>query len=169
VATEIERKFLVRELPDLSGAEGEPMVQGYLRADAGGSVRLRITGSGAILNVKGPSQGSRRLEFEYPVPVADARQMLDALAVGHPVEKIRYRLDHGGHTWELDVFSGHNEGLVIAEVELDDADQAPSVPAWGAGEVTDDERFYNAYLARRPFQEWPDRASFRSAAADPRR
>ena len=119
MAVEIERKFLVARLPDLQGVEAEPMVQGYLRADAGGSVRLRITGAGAWLNVKGPGEGSRRLEFEYAVPPEDAREMLDALAVGHPVEKVRYRIEHAGYVWELDVFSGENEGLVIAEVELD--------------------------------------------------
>ena len=169
MATEIERKFLVRELPALGAATGEPMVQGYLRADSGGSVRLRITDGGAVLNVKGPARGSQRLEFAYPVPVADARRMLDALAVGHPVEKVRYRLEHRGFIWELDVFSGRNEGLVVAEVELDDADQTPPLPAWARDEVTGDERFYNAYLTRQPFAEWPDRADFICEDAGPRR
>ncbi len=154
MGTEIERKFLVRKLPDLHGVDGEPMVQGYLRADAGGSVRLRLTGAGAMLNVKGPSRGSQRLEFEYQVPAADARQMLEELAVGSPVEKVRYRLDHRGHTWELDVFSGRNDGLLLAEVELDDPEVSPPLPAWVGEEVTEDPRYYNASLALRPFAEW---------------
>lgn len=154
MATEIERKFLVRYLPELGGADGEPMVQGYLRADAGGSVRLRITGAGAMLNVKGPSEGRQRLEFEYPVPAADAREMLDALAVGSPVEKVRYRLEYAGYTWELDVFSGRNAGLVVAEVELESTEAEPELPAWVGEEVTDDPRYYNASLARRPYEDW---------------
>lgn len=152
--TEIERKFLVRELPDVGGMDGEPMVQGYLRADAGGSVRVRITGDGAMLNVKGPSEGSSRLEFEYPVPPEDAREMLDALAVGVPVEKVRYRIEESGYVWELDVFSGRNEGLVIAEVELDDPDARPPLPDWVGEEVTGDARYYNAALTRAPYDTW---------------
>lgn len=154
MATEIERKFLVRRLPDLAGLDGQPMVQGYLRADASGSVRLRITGGGACLTVKGPTRGNARLEFEYPVPAADAREMLAALAVGSPVEKVRYRIEHQGHTWELDVFSGSNDGLVLAEVELRSADERPPLPDWVGREVSDDTRFYNASLARTPFVGW---------------
>lgn len=154
VGTEIERKFLVRRLPDLSGLDGDPMVQGYLRADAGGSVRLRITGGGAWLTVKGPTRENVRLEFEYPIPAEDARAMLDTLAVGSPVEKVRYRLNHEGYLWELDVFSGANEGLVIAEVELERPGDQPPLPGWIGTEVSGDERFYNASLAREPFSRW---------------
>lgn len=151
---EIERKFLVDGLPELDGVPAEPMVQGYLRADAGGSVRLRITGAGAWLNVKGPGAGSRRLEFEYPVPPEDAREMLDALAVGHPVEKVRYRIEHAGYLWELDVFSGANDGLVVAEVELAHEDDAPPLPPWVGREVTGEARYYNASLTRTPYRDW---------------
>lgn len=159
MATEIERKFLVRRIPDLTGLDGQPMVQGYLRADRRGSVRLRITGDGAFLTVKGPTRNNARLEFEYPVPAEDARSMLDALSVGHSVEKVRYRIDDQGYTWELDVFAGRNEGLVLAEVELDDPGAAPPLPDWIGREVSGDPRFYNAFLARQPFRSWPDRPS----------
>lgn len=152
---EIERKFLVRQLPKLQSLEGDAIVQGYLRADAGGSVRLRITGDGARLTVKGPNRGIRRLEFEYPVPPEDARLMLDALPVGAPVEKVRYRIAHQGFTWEVDVFSGRNEGLVVAEVELVSEDDEPPVPDWVGAEVTGDVRFLNASLAQTPFLDWP--------------
>ena len=152
---EIERKFLVRSLPDVESLEGDPIVQGYLRADAEGSVRLRITSAGARITVKGPTRGIRRLEFEYPVPPEDARQMLDALAVGSLVEKVRYRITHEAFTWELDVFSGRNEGLVLAEVELDSEDDQPPLPEWIGAEVTGDARFINASLARKPFRDWP--------------
>ena len=154
MATEIERKFLVQRLPDLAGLEGEPMVQGYLRADPEGSVRVRITGEGATLTIKGPTRGNTRLELEYPVPAEDARAMLDALSVGSAVEKVRYRIGHEGYVWELDVFSGDNEGLVVAEVELDRADEQPPLPDWVGMEVSGDERYFNASLAREPFRRW---------------
>jgi adenylate cyclase len=151
---EIERKFLVRRLPELEPLDGAPIVQGYLRADASGSVRVRITGEGACLTVKGPSRGIRRLEFEYPVPAEDARHMLEALALGALVEKVRYRVSCEGFVWEVDVFSGRNEGLVIAEVELETEDDQPPVPEWVGAEVSGDARFLNANLARKPFLDW---------------
>jgi adenylate cyclase len=153
---EIERKFLVRRLPNLAGLDGEPIVQGYLRADAEGSVRLRITGRGARLAVKGPTLGLRRLEFEYPIPPEDARQMLDALVLGALVEKVRYRIAHESFTWELDVFSGRNEGLVLAEVELADESDDPPLPDWLGAEVSGDLRFFNSSLAHSPFRDWPE-------------
>lgn len=159
MAREIERKFLVTRLPDLAGVDGQPMVQGYLRADADGSVRLRITGDGAVLTVKGPSRGNTRLEFEYDVPDADAREMLEALAVGVPVEKVRYRIPHEGYVWELDVFSGSNGGLVVAEVELEDPEDEPPRPDWLGREVSGDPRYYNASLAWEPFSGWPERSA----------
>lgn len=154
MAIEIERKFLVRRRPDLAGVSGNPMVQGYLRADAGGSVRVRISGTAAYLTVKGPSRDGARLEFEYPVPPDDAREMLAAVAIGQVVEKVRYCIDHQGFTWELDVFGGRNEGLMIAEVELDDPAAQPPLPDWVGREVTDDARYYNAYLARHSYADW---------------
>lgn len=156
MATEIERKFLLRRLPDLEGVVGEPMVQGYLRADAGGSVRLRIGAAGAWLTIKGPRHGLARLEFEYPVPDADAREMLAALGVGEAVEKVRYRIEYRGFVWELDVFGGRNEGLVTVEVELPGVDVQPPLPDWLGEEVSDDDRYGNAYLSRHPFRDWRD-------------
>lgn len=132
------------------------MVQGYLRADAGGSVRVRITGAGALLNIKGPARGISRAEFEYAIPPADARVMLDTLCVGRPIEKVRYRISHADHVWELDVFSGDNQGLVVAEVELAREDDAPEIPGWVGREVTGEARYYNAALALYPFCQWQE-------------
>jgi len=154
VGKEIERKFLVRQLPDLTGADSVVMVQGYLRADAHGSVRVRISSAGAYLTIKGPGRNLSRLEFEYPVPAEDAREMLDALSVTATVEKVRYRIDHQGYVWELDVFSGSNEGLVLAEVELEDPSEHPPLPEWVGREVSDDARYFNASLARQPYRQW---------------
>lgn len=155
MGTEIERKFLVRQVPDVSTLEGDPIVQGYLRADPAGSVRIRLTGGGARLTVKGPTRGRSRAEFEYDIPAEDARQMLE-LCQGSLVEKVRYRLPHAGHVWELDVFSGRNEGLVVAEVELEEESVEPELPDWLGPEVTGDPRFYNASLSRSPVAEWRD-------------
>lgn len=154
MGVEIERKFLVRRLPDLEAFTGEPLVQGYLRADAGGSVRLRITPTGAVLTVKGPARGIRRTEYEYPVPAEDARHMLDEMALGTLVEKVRFRIPWHGHVWEVDVFAGRNAGLVVAEIELADEKVQPELPEWLGREVTDDHRYLNSSLTRAPYDTW---------------
>jgi adenylate cyclase len=117
-------------------------------------VRVRIAGDEAWLTIKGPARGLRRSEFEYAIAAADARQMLDTLAVGEPVEKTRYCLDYQGYLWELDVFEGRNAGLVVAEVELDDPAESPPLPPWLGREVTGDPRYLNARLAFEPFCQW---------------
>jgi adenylate cyclase len=158
---EIERKFLV-----ISGAwrtdaaRTVRMAQAYLNdlatLDAGAmnvSVRVRIQGDGAFLNMKSREPGTTRQEFEYPIPVDDARALL-ALAVGGRIEKIRHYVDYGGRTFEVDEFLGDNAGLVVAELELDDADAAFERPGWLGDEVTDDVRYYNLALASRPYSSW---------------
>lgn len=155
MAIEIERKFLVaddrwRALAD----DGCPMRQGYLASDPRSSVRLRISGDAAYLNIKGATVGAQRLEFEYPVPLADAEVMLDQLCSGPLVEKRRHRLQAGAHVWEIDVFSGDNEGLVVAEIELGAVDEPFERPAWLGEEVTEQTRYYNACLVRRPYNTW---------------
>jgi adenylate cyclase len=133
-------------------------VQGYLAHSETVTVRVRVAGELATLTLKGASSGISRSEFEYSVPVADALQMLDELAVGPVIDKVRHLIPVGGHTWELDVFAGDNTGLVMAEVELAAADEPFDVPTWAGVEVSNDERFYNVNLAARPFQQWADEA-----------
>jgi len=153
---EIERKFLVRNDGWRAGnPTGERLRQGYLVAEPDRSVRVRLLPDGARLTVKGASRGATRSEFEYPIPSQDARQMLDALCLEPLLEKTRYRVDHEGHTWEVDCFHGANEGLVVAEIELAAEDEAFERPAWLGEEVTDDARYLNANLFRHPR---PDRA-----------
>lgn len=154
MADEIERKFLVPRLPPLHGVEGRRLVQGYLRADEDASVRVRIAGDAAFLTVKGPARGLRRAEYEYPIPVQDAERILRDLCIAAPVEKVRYRLEHAGYLWELDVFEGRNAGLVVAEVELDDPAEEPPRPPWVGEEVSGDPRYLNARLAFEPFADW---------------
>lgn len=157
MATEIERKFLVKDegwrpLAD----DGTTMEQGYLCADRVRTIRLRLMDSSARLTIKGASQGISRSEYEYDIPVDDAREMLDALCVHEPIAKTRYRVRNGAHIWEVDVFEGANAGLVLAEVELGSVDEEIDMPGWVGEEVSDDERYFNAYLSRQPFSHWPD-------------
>lgn len=150
---EIERKFLVADDSWESDAgEGLLCRQGYLSSGDGSTVRVRIMGHHAFLTIKGPTDGISRSEFEYDIPIADAEAMLSMC--GELVEKIRYFIPFAGMHWELDVFSGSNDGLVMAEVELDAEGQHIEFPDWAGKEVTGDHRYYNAYLAEHPFSQW---------------
>ena len=158
---EIERKFLVSGDDWRSEAHKVvPMAQGYLNdigmVDSGAmntSVRVRIEGEAAFLNIKSRELGASRQEFEYPIPVADARALL-ALAVGGLIDKRRHYVEHAGHTWEVDEFLGDNAGLVVAEIELESADEAFDMPAWADVEATHAQRYYNLALASRPYAHW---------------
>ena len=163
MGVEIERKFLVvgdgwRE----AAREVLPMAQGYIndmgamdRGEQKASVRVRIQGDAAFLNLKSRELGHTRQEFDYPIPVADARALL-ALCVGGVVDKRRHYVEHEGHLWEVDEFLGDNAGLVVAEIELDHADEAFVKPAWIGKQVTDAARYYNLALASRPYSAWTD-------------
>ena len=155
---EIERKFLIRAG---SGNQwrgdviGTPYVQGYLSRERGRTVRVRIAGPKAYITIKGEVQGISRAEFEYAVSVEDARAMLP-LCDGPLVEKTRHLIPHEGHVWEVDVFHGENEGLIVAEIELKDEGEAISLPGWVGSEVTGDPRYYNSSLSRHPYREWEE-------------
>lgn len=149
---EIERKFLVSDASVVAGRSGQRLVQGYLVLGPT-SVRVRIADDEAWLTIKGAAQRNVRAEFEYPIPIADANAMI-ALAVAPPIEKVRYRIRHAAHVWEVDVFAGANAPLVIAEVELETPDERVDLPPWVGREVTDDPRYLNARLTERPFGAW---------------
>ena len=156
MAREIERKFLVAGNGWRAGARGVSYRQGYLSvgADAGCTVRARIAGERAFLTVKGPAVAGARDEYEYPIPLADAAEMLERLCAGGSVEKRRHRIPFAGHTWEVDEFTGENAPLVVAEVELDRIDADVALPPWVGLEVTEDPRYTNGALARHPFSRW---------------
>ncbi len=154
MGSEIERKFLVSGDGWRAGAQGLLYRQGYLSTDPARAVRVRLAGEYGWLTVKGSPEGLRRAEFEYPIPVDDARQMLDRLCRRPLIEKVRHRLRHAGKTWEVDEFLGENLGLVVAEVELEDPDEAIDLPDWVGGEVSDDPRYTNAALVDNPFCRW---------------
>ena len=153
MGTEIERKFLVRE-GAWREAGAETYRQGYLSTVKERTVRVRTINDKGYLTVKGVSVGASRLEFEYEIPVADADELLDSLCERPLIEKKRYKLDHGGLTWEIDVFFGDNEGLVVAEVELQSEDQLFERPEWVREEVTNDSRYFNANLISNPYSGW---------------
>jgi CYTH domain-containing protein len=159
--TEIERKFLVS--PDWSPSAkvartGVRLQQGYLVASPEKSVRVRASASKAWLTIKGASDVSKgsleRLEFEYAIPLGDAQLILTQLCQQPVIDKTRYSQNVHGLTWTIDVFTGENVGLVLAEVELDHAEQQVSLPNWVTQDVSNDGRFSNAYLANHPFQHW---------------
>jgi CYTH domain-containing protein len=154
MAKEIERKFLVASPEWQASAEAEiRILQFYLVASAGRSVRVRIKdGGSAALTLKFGGQGRERDEFEYPIPLSDALELMD-FAVGRVIEKTRHHVRHGDHLYEIDVFGGALAGLVVAELETPDDVPAEDLPRWLGREVTSDARFYNASLAHHGLPE----------------
>ncbi|OQX72708.1 MAG: adenylate cyclase [Campylobacteraceae bacterium 4484_4] len=155
MATETERKFLLKD-DSWPKENGVLYMQGYLSTDPERVVRVRVAGEKGYLTIKGKSRGISRLEFEYEIPREDALQMLEKLALKPIISKYRYKVPYRGFVWEIDRFLGENEGLVIAEVELEDPSQIPPLPPWVGKEVTGDERYYNASLISRPYREWKE-------------
>ena len=152
---EIERKFLVRNDAWRALAQSESRIrQGYLATTGTLTVRVRLTEESAYLTLKGPPLGLVRSEFEYQIPPADGEALLRELAILPVVEKVRYRIPCGQHHWDLDVFTGDNAGLVLAEIELTREHEPFDLPDWAGLEVTGDPRYSNANLARRPFKQW---------------
>lgn len=127
--------------------------QGYICMEKERTVRVRV-GEKGYLTIKGVSRGISRDEFEYEIPLDDAEEMLVTLCHKPPIEKVRYEIPHASLTWEVDVFEGENEGLVLAEVELDHEDTQVDLPDWVGLEVTGDPRYNNASLVTQPFSKW---------------
>lgn len=157
MASEIERKFLVKDESWRESARDPLSIrQGYIVGSSKASVRVRVAGNRAWLNMKSATAGITRAEFEYEIPTADAEQILKALCVRPLIEKIRYFVDHVGHRWEVDVFEGENTGLVVAEIELRSEDESFERPPWAGKEVSDERRYYNASLVERPYSLWKE-------------
>ncbi|WP_020655984.1 CYTH domain-containing protein [Massilia niastensis] len=154
MGVEIERKFLLTG--DDWRALGEPVLlrQGYLCTDPMRTVRVRIEGAQGVLTIKGKSVGATRGEWEYPIPLAEAAELLDRLCERPLIEKTRRRIAHAGFVWEVDEFLGENAGLAVAEIELPAEDTVFDKPAWVGQEVTGDQRYYNSSLSRTPYSRW---------------
>lgn len=153
---EIERKFLVKGDAWRKMVSGEVYRQGYLSSTKERTVRVRTAGTNAYLTIKGINLGATRLEYEYPIPLKDANEMLDKLCLRPLIEKTRYRINYRELTWEVDEFRAENEGLIIAEVELSDENQEIELPEWIGREVTGDAKYYNANLVRYPYSQWKE-------------
>lgn len=154
MAQEIERKFLVTDDRWRGAASGQARYrQGYLANSSTCSVRVRVSDDEAHLNIKSATLDIVRSEYEYAIPLAEGEELL-ALCEDALVEKRRYFVEYGGLTWEIDVFEGENEGLVVAEIELERVDQEFARPTWLGEEVSQDARYYNVYLARHPYRRW---------------
>ena len=151
---EIERKFLVKGDTWRALAKGRHYRQGYLNSAKERTVRVRTIDERAFLTVKGPNSGITRAEFEYEIPLEDARAMLEALAEKPLIEKTRYKIAMGGHVWEVDEFEGENAGLIVAEIELGSENEAFEKPEWIGEEVSGDPRYYNSSLIAHPYRTW---------------
>lgn len=153
MGVEIERKFLTKNDNWRHSATSScRMKQGYLN-EIGNTIRIRLAGDRAFLTIKGKTKGISRLEFEYEVPVSDAEQLF-TLCQTPSVEKIRHKVPFEGHIFEVDEFLGQNEGLTVAEVELNSENEDVSLPEWIGEDVTADKRYRNTHLAKKPFKQW---------------
>lgn len=153
--TEIEKKFLLKDDTWRDQVKQSRKIrQGYLGHIARASVRIRLEGDRANINIKSADLAMVRQEYEYPIPVEEALEMLDNLCESPQIDKIRYLVDYAGHTWEIDEFFGDNAGLLVAEIELGAEDEAFARPDWLGKEVTDDGRYYNVNLVQNPYSNW---------------
>lgn len=152
---EIERKFLLKndDWRNLS-QEVQHYQQGYIRTKNHSTVRVRIAGEKGYLTLKGKSKGMTRSEYEYEIPLEQAREILQELCDQPPISKNRYKLYLGENLWEIDEFLGDNQGLILAEIELKDEKQTLELPQWIKKEVTTDARYYNSNLALNPYKNW---------------
>ena len=155
MANEIERKYLIindawKALAD----DGMQIIQGYMGSNEKSSIRIRINGDKANLNIKSKTIGIKRSEYDYKIPLKEAKEMLETLCDKPLIEKTRYHVKHENNVWEIDVFAGENEGLIVAEIELDATDETFNLPDWIGEEVSNDPRYYNICLVTHPFKQW---------------
>jgi CYTH domain-containing protein len=155
MAVEIERKFLVdhEKWQQLAKPDAMHFRQGYIFSDEKKTIRVRVTDTEAYITIKGSTAGFSRSEFEYTIPKADGVQLLDSFAASE-LEKYRYCITYAGKLWEVDEFLGNNQGLLMAEIELDSENEEFDLPPWATTEVTGDKRYYNSYLSSNPFKSW---------------
>jgi len=151
---EIERKFLVKGDSWRELGSSQFYHQGYILTENQSTVRVRIIGEKGYLTLKGKTEGMTRSEYEYEIPVEEAREILQQLCDAPQIQKNRYKIYVDNLLWEVDEFLGDNAGLIIAEVELKDEQQVINLPQWLGEEVTGDERYYNSNLSKFPYKNW---------------
>jgi len=155
MALEIERKYLVdhKKWNELHKPSGKLYRQGYLTTDENKTIRVRLTDSNAHLTIKGKTKGATRNEFEFEIPLSEATQLLDSFTESE-LSKTRYEIHHKEKVWEVDVFHDANDGLIVAEIELNNEDEHFELPDWVTKEVTDEPKYYNSNLTLLPFKKW---------------
>ncbi|MDO4771133.1 CYTH domain-containing protein [Porphyromonas sp.] len=159
MGVEIERKYLIKPSATLPPPERILTIkQGYIRKNAGVSVRIRISNDKGYITIKGSKGSGRlsRLEYEYEIPLQDAEELLSMCSDG-VISKNRYHIRHEGMLWEVDYFEGDNAGLVLAEVELPTESATVAIPDWIDEEITGREEYYNSYLSQHPFKTWDNK------------
>ena len=157
MATEIEHKFLINTTlwnPSFA-KKSEVIRQAYMHSDPAKTIRVRTKGTRGFITIKGKSSGAVRAEFEYEIPIADAIALIEGFC-SKVIEKTRYEVDYAGKCWEVDVFEGANAGLILAEIELQQEDEAFDCPPWVNENVTEDYRYANSYLSEHPYSSWKE-------------
>lgn len=154
MGTEIERKFLIKNDEWKKNAQYSDYRQGYIFAEKKGIVRVRTVEQKGFITIKSAPVGLKRQEYEYEIPLADAIVMLETMCENYIVEKKRYKLKYGTHIWEIDEFTGHNEGLIVAEIELSDEDEEFEKPPWVGQEVSRNPKYHNSNLSKKPYKQW---------------
>ena len=154
MAIEIERKFLVKEKPFSIAKRSLKINQGYIINEKSKVIRVREKGDDYFLTIKGNNIGISRLEYDFPISKEDAKELMFHFCKTTLIEKTRHYIEHKGHTWEVDEFHGKNNGLIVAELELESEDEKFKIPDWVGEEVTQDDRYYNMNLAIHPFTSW---------------
>ena len=154
MAIEIERKFLIKEKPFSIAKRSLKINQGYIINEKSKVIRVREKGDDYFLTIKGNNIGISRLEYDFPISKEDAKELIFHFCKTTLIEKTRHYIEHKGHTWEVDEFHGKNNGLIVAEIELESEDEKFEIPDWVGEEVTQDDRYYNINLAIHPFTSW---------------
>ena len=154
MAIEIERKFLIKEKPFSIAKRSLKINQGYIINEKSKVIRVREKGDNYFLTIKGNNIGISRLEYDFPISKEDAKELIFHFCKTTLIEKTRHYIEHKGHTWEVDEFHGKNNGLIVAEIELESEDEKFEIPDWVGEEVTQDDRYYNMNLAIHPFTSW---------------
>ena len=154
MAIEIERKFLVKEIPFAMAKKSLKINQGYILNEKSKVIRVREKGDDYFLTIKGNNIGISRLEYDFPISKDDAEELIIHFCKTTLIEKTRHYVEHKGHTWEVDEFHGTNDGLIVAEIELESEDEKFEIPNWIGQEVTQVERYYNMNLAVHPYTSW---------------
>ena len=155
MALEIERKFLVNKekWQNVFKPEGKAYEQGYIIMEPEKTIRVRMAGEEGFLTIKGKTTGISRAEYEYPIPKIEALELLEGFC-NSKIKKRRYEIQYKNHVWEIDEFLDENEGLIIAEIELQSEDEKFELPEWAEKEVSEDKRYYNSQLSTHPFKTW---------------